>query len=109
LPACRHRYHGNRVPAIPRGGDRAGGSGDSPSATRILRITAGSWIAANSRRNVPALSEQLKRELHGCVERDDQGRLKLNVTLPDAGVLDKLAESLARAMSGSGLMVRTTS
>lgn len=60
-------------------------------------------------RNGSALGEQLKRELQGCVERDEKGRLKLEVTLPDAGVLDKLAASLARLMSGSGLTVGVAS
>ncbi|NUQ48063.1 MAG: hypothetical protein HUU22_18780, partial [Phycisphaerae bacterium] len=42
-----------------------------------------------------AAAEQLKQRLSECVERDEQGQLKLTVTLPDAAALDNLARSLA--------------
>lgn len=42
-----------------------------------------------------AAVEQVKQRLSECVERDEQGRLKLTVTLPDAAALDNLARSLA--------------
>ena len=38
------------------------------------------------------------QHLADCVEPDEQGRLKLNITLPDASALDSLADSLARLL-----------
>lgn len=44
------------------------------------------------------LTETLKERLVECMEQDEEGRVKLTVTLPDAGALDKLAGSLARLL-----------
>lgn len=40
----------------------------------------------------------IKQRLAECLEEDDQGRLKMTVTLPDASALDDLASSLARML-----------
>ena len=42
------------------------------------------------------LAEALKNRLAQCLDRDENGALKLTVTLPDEAVLDNLARSLAR-------------
>jgi hypothetical protein len=44
------------------------------------------------------LAEAVKDRLGECLEQDEQGRLKLTVTLPDAAALDNLAGSLARLL-----------
>ena len=57
---------------------------------------------------IPSQEEtQASRELAGlfrsrlaeCMEKDEQGRLKLTVTLPDSSALDALAGSLARLLA----------
>ncbi|MBF0104183.1 MAG: DEAD/DEAH box helicase [Deltaproteobacteria bacterium] len=40
--------------------------------------------------------EQFKRNLSDCLDRDESGNLKLTVTLPNEGVLEQLAASLAK-------------
>jgi superfamily II DNA/RNA helicase len=42
------------------------------------------------------VAESLKQGLAECVERDEQGRTKLSFSLPDASVLERLAESLSK-------------
>ena len=42
------------------------------------------------------MTNRIKEQFVECLEKDDEGRLKLTVTLPDESVLDGLAESLAR-------------
>ncbi len=44
------------------------------------------------------VARAVKGQLTECMETDEQGRLKLTVTLPDASALDELAESLARLL-----------
>ncbi len=44
------------------------------------------------------LADQLKQGLSECLEQDEQGRTRLTVTLPDPGVLDTLANNLARLL-----------
>lgn len=46
-------------------------------------------------------AEFFKQRLGECLERDEQGRLKLTVTLPDASALEPLADSLARLLKTS--------
>ena len=41
-----------------------------------------------------------KRRLSGCVDKCEDGKLKMTIALPDESVLDNLAKSLAR-MAGS--------
>jgi hypothetical protein len=41
------------------------------------------------------IADELKARLDECVERDEQGRPRLTVTLPDGAALDNLARSLA--------------
>ena len=45
------------------------------------------------------IADSVKQRLGECMDTDDQGRLKLTVTLPDAAALDHLTESLARLLS----------
>jgi CRISPR/Cas system-associated endonuclease Cas1 len=45
------------------------------------------------------MTRELKDRLNECLERDDRGRPRLTVTLPDEGVLEKLARSLAAVLS----------
>jgi len=42
---------------------------------------------------------ELKSRLNECLERDDRGRLRLMVTLPDEAAIDSLARSLAAALA----------
>jgi len=44
------------------------------------------------------LAETVKKRLLDCMEEDEQGRMKLTVTLPDAGTVDQLAGSLAHLL-----------
>lgn len=44
------------------------------------------------------VAEAVKKRFSECMEKDDEGRLKLTVTLPDASALDNLAGSLARLL-----------
>jgi hypothetical protein len=45
--------------------------------------------------------ESLKSRLSECLEKDENGRLKMTITLPDASVLNNMAKSLAQIL-GSG-------
>ncbi len=45
------------------------------------------------------LATSLKQGLADCVQRDESGQAKLTFTLPDASILEKLAESLSRLLS----------
>ncbi|HOW71010.1 MAG TPA: DEAD/DEAH box helicase [Phycisphaerae bacterium] len=49
----------------------------------------------------PAATEQIKRHLADCIERDEQGRSKLSVLLPDDSLLDRIAETLSRLAKGN--------
>lgn len=42
------------------------------------------------------MAELLKEKLKSCMEKDEDGNLKLTLTLPDESFLDKMASSLAR-------------
>jgi hypothetical protein len=50
------------------------------------------------------LAESLKSRLADCLEKDENGRLKMTITLPDESVLNNLAKSLAQIL-GQGLKV----
>jgi hypothetical protein len=41
----------------------------------------------------------LKQRLAECVEEDGQGRQRLSITLPNRGMLDNLAATLARLLA----------
>jgi hypothetical protein len=47
------------------------------------------------------MAENLKSYLSECLEKDDNGRLKMTITLPDESVLNNMAKSLAQIL-GSG-------
>ena len=47
------------------------------------------------------MTENLKSHLSECLEKDENGRLKMTITLPDESVLNNLAKSLAQIL-GSG-------
>ena len=47
------------------------------------------------------MAETFKGRLHECMEKDENGNLKMTITLPDESVLDNLAKSLAQVL-GSG-------
>lgn len=44
------------------------------------------------------LAESLKSRLADCLEKDENGRLKMTITLPDESVLNNLAKSLAQIL-----------
>ncbi len=46
----------------------------------------------------PAAVEQVRAGLTECVQRDDQGRLQIRLTLPNENTLDDLAKSLAKLL-----------
>jgi hypothetical protein len=46
------------------------------------------------------MAEQFRRRLDECLDRDERGRLRLTVTLPDETTLDNLARSLASLLGG---------
>jgi SNF2 family DNA or RNA helicase len=48
------------------------------------------------------LAEALKARLATCMDRDEQGRLQMTVTLPDDQAVEHLALSLARILGGAG-------
>jgi hypothetical protein len=45
------------------------------------------------------MAELMKEKLKSCMETDEDGNLKLTLTLPDESFLDKMASSLARLSS----------
>ena len=45
-----------------------------------------------------AVAEGVRQRLAECLQQDEQGRLALTVTLPDASALDNLARSIARLL-----------
>ncbi len=47
-------------------------------------------------------TDRLKSQLSECLEKDDQGQLRMTITLPDAAALSTMAESLARLVSFAG-------
>ncbi len=49
------------------------------------------------------LADFVKRNLLECMEKDDAGRVKLTVTLPDASMLDGMAQSLANILGQGAL------
>jgi hypothetical protein len=47
------------------------------------------------------MASDFKARLHECLERDEQGRPRLTVTLPNESALENLARSLAALFTGS--------
>lgn len=47
-------------------------------------------------------SERLKEQLAECLDKDEQGRMRMTITLPDPAILSTMAESLARLVSFAG-------
>jgi hypothetical protein len=45
------------------------------------------------------MARQLKDRLGECLDRDEHGRPRLTVTLPDEGALDNLSRSLAALLA----------
>jgi superfamily II DNA or RNA helicase len=60
-------------------------------------LVAGDTAAAPPERVV----QSLRARLDECVESGEDGRPRLTVTLPDRGVLDGLAQTLARLLAGA--------
>jgi SNF2 family DNA or RNA helicase len=48
------------------------------------------------------MAESLKNSLSEYLERDENGRLKMTITLPDESVLNNMAKSLAQILGSSG-------
>jgi superfamily II DNA/RNA helicase len=48
------------------------------------------------------MTENLKSRLSECLEKDENGRLKMTITLPDESTLDNMAKSLAQILGSSG-------
>lgn len=48
---------------------------------------------------IEQIAATVKQRLDECMDTDNEGRLKLTVTLPDPAALDRLADSLARLLS----------
>ncbi|MBI4578553.1 MAG: DEAD/DEAH box helicase [Planctomycetes bacterium] len=55
--------------------------------------------ARNGAGPAPEVTDAVKRRLAECVEVDGQGRPKLTLVLPDASLLDRMAEALAGLMN----------
>ena len=51
------------------------------------------------------MAESLKSRLSECLEKDQDGRLKMTITFPDESLLHNLAKSLAQILGSSGLRV----
>jgi hypothetical protein len=47
------------------------------------------------------MASDFQARLHECLERDEQGRPRLTVTLPNEAALENLARSLAALFTGS--------
>jgi len=48
----------------------------------------------------PAFVNQIRDRLADCIERDEHGRTKLSIVLPDDSLLDRMAETLSRLVKG---------
>ena len=48
------------------------------------------------------MAETFKKRLSECLDKDDEGRLKMTITLQDESVLNNLAKSLALILGSSG-------
>lgn len=48
------------------------------------------------------LTETFRKRLSECLDKDDEGRLKMTITLQDESVLNNLAKSLAQILGSSG-------
>ena len=48
------------------------------------------------------LTETFRKRLSECLDKDDEGRLKMTITLPDESILDNMAKSLAQILGSSG-------
>ncbi|MGD0919602.1 MAG: DEAD/DEAH box helicase [Thermodesulfobacteriota bacterium] len=48
------------------------------------------------------IAETLKKRLSECLEKDEDGQLKMTISLPDESVLDNMAKSLAQILGSSG-------
>jgi hypothetical protein len=59
----------------------------------------GDASAGNAFAGHDELVRRVREHLHQCIERDEAGRLKLTVSLPDESALEKMAASLARMLS----------
>jgi len=48
------------------------------------------------------MTETFRKRLSECLDKDEKGRLKMTITLPDESVLDNMAKSLAQILGSSG-------
>jgi superfamily II DNA/RNA helicase len=51
---------------------------------------------------IQTTSERVKEQLAACLEQDQQGRMRMTITLPDPAALSTMAESLARLVAFAG-------
>ena len=58
-------------------------------------------LAGSGNGGTDPTTEAVRAQLDQCVQKDEQGRPTLSVTLPDAAVLDSLATSLSRLLQQS--------
>jgi hypothetical protein len=85
---------------------------DWPGKKRLQAPVASFWVAfafigemfprKEETEETLHLAESLKSRLADCLEKDENGRLKMTITLPDESVLNNLAKSLAQIL-GQGL------
>ena len=75
---------------------------DKVAAASGQLLTAGFTLldellgARTEKQPSPAVTERIKTRLAECVERDEQGRSKLSILLPNAAVLEQIATVLSR-------------
>jgi superfamily II DNA/RNA helicase len=103
--------------AVPEAPVDESGKADPGAAARRARVeTAGGQLltaafsflgellpAAEGGEPAGPLADHLHHELTECLDRDEQGRPRLTVTLPDEEGLRRLAKSLAQIIAQSGL------
>lgn len=61
----------------------------------------GAMMPQNDTEQTRMLAETFKSRLTECLEKGEDGRLKMTITLPDESVLDGLAKSLAQIVGSS--------
>jgi len=52
--------------------------------------------------DLQSTSERVRAQLAACMDKDEQGRMRMTITLPDPAVLSTMAESLARLVAFAG-------
>jgi hypothetical protein len=72
-----------------------------------LLVSAFSFLAelappTGNAQELKQTAERVQEQLAACLDKDEQGRVRMTVTLPDPSVLSAMAESLARLVAFSG-------